>query len=367
MNDTNTFSKESSIKLKGIAIIMMLIHHCFRTADRFEGYSVLLFPLKEQQLINIAETCKICVSMFAFITGYGLFLNYQNHRGTAQRWVAKRYIKSFSGYWFIWIFCMIFSQLKDGRVTEILFTDGKPLGITYSLLSLLGINNIFGTPSIDYRWWYMSAAFLFIFITPVIYRYKNDMWMVLVGVILFLRVIISYDGTAVAISSESVYAFLVPYVLGAIFARYDFIDRWCSIRKKKPLIKMYRFAVEIWVIILLYKAFLGIPKYLFWEFHYGVFSLTVIMFFVEFILPIKFMSPLLIILGKNSMNIYLVHSLIQMYYPKLIYQNKHFAVSVLILLFVSICASVVLESLKKIIRYDKMITKIKCKIDAVMI
>lgn len=289
------FGKESSLKLKGVAIIMMLMHHLFRTVDRFEGYSVRLYPLKEQQLINMAETCKICVSVFAFITGYGLFLNYQNHQGSAQSWVAQRYIKTLSGYWFVWIICSILSQYKDGRVAHLLFSEGTIRGGWNSLLSFLGVNNIFGTPSIDYRWWYMSAAVLFIFITPLIYQHKNNLWMVLIAPVLFIRVIFVRFDDPVTLGGQSSYAFITPFIIGTLFARYNLANRWISIGLERPLIKTYKCITEIWVIIFFYKIYRNLPSSQFWEFNFGVFPLAVIMFLIEFILPIKCIDKILMV------------------------------------------------------------------------
>ena len=66
------FDREASVALKGIAIVMMVLHHCFRVAKLYEGYEVSFFPFGEQQIVNVAFACKICVSVFAFISGYGL-------------------------------------------------------------------------------------------------------------------------------------------------------------------------------------------------------------------------------------------------------------------------------------------------------
>lgn len=365
-NSKNVFDKEASLKLKGAAIIMMITHHCFRTADRFIGYSVILTPLSEQQLINVAEACKICVSIFAFITGYGLYLNYQNNHNSAQSWVAKRYIKTFSGYWIVWTLCMIITQLRYGRVREMLFLDGRSMGIMYMAISFLGLNNLFTTPSIDYRWWYMGAAFLFIFLTPIVYKYKDNLWMVIIAIILLLRIIISYDGSIVAISSESAYAFLIPFVIGGMFARYNSIEKWVSIGEGKLLLKSCKFVAEAWMIMFLYRAYISIPRYLFWEFQYGVFPIVVLMFFIEFILPIGIIGTLLKMVGKHSMNIFLVHSLIQTYYPECIYGNKHFAVSILILLGLSLVISILIEYLKKLIKYDKLIDYLQKRVSIIV-
>ena len=88
------FDREASQALKGIAIVMMLFHHCFQMASRYDGWTILFSPLREQQVINLAVGCKICVAIFAFISGYGLFWGIKNKRDISTIWCIKRYIKS---------------------------------------------------------------------------------------------------------------------------------------------------------------------------------------------------------------------------------------------------------------------------------
>ena len=88
------------------------------------------------------------------------------------------------------------------------------------------------------------------------------------------------------------------------------------------------------------------------DFHYDLFPMLLILFFVEYIYPIYIIRKLFLFLGKHSMNIYLVHSYVLLYFPYKIYAQKHFAVSIAILLGVCLLISMALEMLKKAIRYD---------------
>lgn len=68
--------KEDSMALKGIAVLMLVFHHCYRTAAKFEQYDVVFCGLSASQVITVAEICKICVAIFAFVSGYGLMYGY---------------------------------------------------------------------------------------------------------------------------------------------------------------------------------------------------------------------------------------------------------------------------------------------------
>lgn len=69
-------SKETTAKIKGIAIILMIIHHFL--AYPFWLIDGVTYPnvnrLGEDLNVWIECSTKICVSIFAFITGYGYYL-----------------------------------------------------------------------------------------------------------------------------------------------------------------------------------------------------------------------------------------------------------------------------------------------------
>ena len=68
----SAFMKEDAAALKGIAILMMMLHHCFRDASLYDGYVISFAPFPEQTVVRFALFCKICVSLFAFVSGYAI-------------------------------------------------------------------------------------------------------------------------------------------------------------------------------------------------------------------------------------------------------------------------------------------------------
>lgn len=47
--------------MKGIAIVMMLLHHMYLSAERFKGYEVSFAPFPKQTVIYTCNFFKICV------------------------------------------------------------------------------------------------------------------------------------------------------------------------------------------------------------------------------------------------------------------------------------------------------------------
>ena len=66
------FTKNDTNKVKGMAIILMLIHHCFMNSGRYKGQQVIFSLLPEWRVNEFALSMKICVAMFVFLSAYGI-------------------------------------------------------------------------------------------------------------------------------------------------------------------------------------------------------------------------------------------------------------------------------------------------------
>ena len=102
---TNGLKKEDSAALKGLAVLLLIFHHCYRLADRIERYQVDLCGLTTEQLVAIAECCKICVAIFAFVSGYGLMYGYSakmknKEKYAVSEWISGHLLSTMSGFWF---------------------------------------------------------------------------------------------------------------------------------------------------------------------------------------------------------------------------------------------------------------------------
>ena len=94
--------KETSTLLKGVAILFMLIHHMFTFPHWIVGggYNPNLFFA---QYFNVPT--RICVGMFAFITGWAFAL----HKEKSLSWVTVKVIDFYKRYWISFIFLLLFS------------------------------------------------------------------------------------------------------------------------------------------------------------------------------------------------------------------------------------------------------------------
>ena len=357
MEKQRKFDVQSSQAIKGIAIIMMMQHHCFREQELYQGYEISFFPFQEQFVVELSYMFKICVSLFAFITGYGLYLNYKKKHVSSTKWVLIREVKVLSGYWFVFICSVIICQLLNGRTYEVYFFDQISKGIVRFFIDFIGCASLFDTRTLNGTWWYMSAAVVFVICIPLFMKFEEQLPLVLMGVAVIPRVLrMGYLG------DNAVYTFLSPLILGMIMAKYNLVERWINYGNLKC--KIAKLVAEVLFLCLGYGIYVGVPNELICEYKFGLYPLVVILFVTGFIINIPFLDKVLGFLGKHSMNIFLTHTFIRAYYlEKFIYSLKHFILIILVLLLMSLGISIILERLKGWIGYNKWINALCKKIE----
>lgn len=363
------FNKENTLTLKGIAILMMMFHHCFRIPTLFKDYKVSFFPFSQDFVVDISDFFKICVSIFAFITGYGLILSlkklndkYEWSKNDILKWCKKRVIKVLSGFWMIALLSYIICQIVDGRFYTVFF-DGKQIidGIFELIANFFGLSNYFGTPLFCSTWWYMSLAVLFIITLPLFAKLfkKFGYTFVLICVIIIPR-IFGWE-----FKDNTFFAFLFPLLLGAIFAEQNLLVKFANFKLTKNIYlnKFLKFIIESFLVFLCINIYLQLPLKKFWEFSYGVIPVFLICYLYEFYLDIPYLKNILGFFGKHSMNIFLIHTFYRSYYlNSFIYSFRNFIKIIAVLFAISLATSIVLELFKKLIRYDKLIDKLQAKV-----
>ncbi len=79
-----------------------------------------------------------------------------------------------SGFWFIYIISLIATFLLDSSYLSLY--KGKHIidGPFFAFCDFLGLANLFGTPTLNGTWWYMSLAIIIVAIMPIFYAvYKK--------------------------------------------------------------------------------------------------------------------------------------------------------------------------------------------------
>lgn len=360
------FSKEDTQKVKGMAIIFMLFHHCFLAPDRYAGKSVSFFPFPEWIVNDVALAMKICVAIFVFLTAYGITLSFKRinneyilSRKKIENMMIRRYVKVMSGFIFIFLLLQIFSVVTGkGWYTHIY--GKKPISIFYFLIDMFGLAQLFHTPTFISTFWYMSLAQIIIFVLPcMILLYKKCGATVVIALSILVSVLFPVP-TANASYKKS-YAFFSIYIVcmavGMLAADRNLLARMKSHNpiKNFPVVgKSIKFIIYMVVIImLLYVRHICRLTTLLPSLE-GILSLLVIGFFFEFINDIPIIKNILDILGKYSMDIFLIHSFIRAaWYYDFTYSFKNAYLIIVVLLIVSLGVSMIVEWIKKLIKFDR--------------
>lgn len=359
--EKNSFSKTDSQCLKGIAIILLIFHHCFRSAGRFKGYTVDFSPFTQNLVINVTDYFNICVSIFAFITGYGLYLSAKNKCNdlkSTEKWTVSRLIKTMSGFYFVYILSFFITEIYAKYPQTVYCEEGYTRGIFYALIDLFGLTGLFGTPRMNGSWWYMSAVIIFVALIPIIIKWTKKLgYMSLIICVIALPRLVGkgYSG------NTSVYTFILVLILGMLFAQYDIFKKLDEIKitNNKFVSQIIQFVFYFSLLIASIFAWIRLPVNKVWEYHFAVAPIISIYFCKRYIVRIPVIIQMLSVFGKYSMNIFLIHTFIRYsFFQDFTYSFEKFWLIALVLFAISLVISIVIDFLKKLMKYDKIINHI---------
>lgn len=363
------FTKEHTMQMKGIAIIILLFHHCFLNAQRWAtvpyeklattkgwGYYPISFaPFSSHTIQYLASFSKICVAMFVFMTGYGMWVSYesQKKKTTMSNYIKKRMVTLMTGFLIIFAVTEILA-IPTGRFIEVYGHDFR--SVVYMIIDALGLAKLLGTPLFCLTWWYMSLAIVLIMIFPFVHSMMEKyQWVVVVASIIVPRAC----GFG---QSTDLFRYLLAYTLGMYFAQHDLLarikERFMEQNMAGKLLFLIVSLIGLAVIIKCRQnAWIG-WKYLdFWD---GFAAMYVIVISYIYILNGKWIVKGLGFLGKHSMNIFLIHSFYRdVFFHEFTYSFYYAWLDYIVLMVISLVTSIVLEWFKKLIRYEKFIDWVK--------
>lgn len=346
----NSFSKQDSLAIKGAAILLMLCLHCFRVPELYAGFPVNFAPFPEDLINRICAYGKVCVGIFAFISGYGLSKAYRDMPDRdLSRACLSRYYKSIRAFWPIYLLCLLAGVVIDGRTMQVYCSGGLGRSALNLLLGGLGLNHLFRTPMFVNEWWYLSAMVVFIFITPLLQRMVSRYgWALPVFLLVALPRILSIGFQG----GTEIFTFFSPLLLGVIFAQYGLFEKFWSLGPKRPAAgRLCKLLLTGCAAFLGYKAYFLLPADQYWEVYYGLIPLSFLLFFHTLVKGVPVLEDLFVFLGKHSGNIYFIHTVfLYVYLKKPLYSMPWFGLTPLALLALSLGFSMVLEESKALVR-----------------
>lgn len=349
------FDKRQTNIAKGIALLMLLWHHLFFNSPEYYDRFVSMFSIKGIPVESfLAVFCKVCVAIFLFLSGYGLFKSYDSYINKVERskikpsylndfiFIKNHLIKLMSEYWFIYVIFVLMGFLFNRN--PIAVYKGNFL---YCIIDFFGLANIFKTPTMNATWWFMSLIILLYILYPLLHRILK--WSPEILLLTSYFLLISYFLPTFA----DVRIFLFPFVFGMyISCKNLFVEVQKQINSVRKLfiVSLLSLIITLWLKAMIFMNSAEIDGFL---------SLSILLVSFFIISRIPFIRILLESIGKYSGAIFMFHTFIFEYYFKdFIYSSKYSILIFLVMTVVCYIVAILISYIKKVIHFDKLVNKL---------
>ncbi len=345
MEADSHFSKHVTLAAKGIAILLMLFHHLFYDAPGFvDQYAVSAVPLSWPALNSLSYYAKLCVSVFVFLTGYGMAIRMSSqdnrHR---ERYAVSRFLKLESSIVFLYLFSLLTAVLDPSRILAY-FQEGHLKGIWMMLLDALGLGKFFDTVMFNNSWWYLSFAIFLIFLMPVALKLCEQF-----GI---CSVVLAGMVTTFGLDQSRAFSlYLFTFFLGIFLARASLISRiraYCQSRRHAAAL------LALFAALFAACSFIRI-RWGFYLWMNGLCSLFLVLMLFVLIDLLHLRLRLLELFGRYSMIMYMTHTLIyHHYFTRLVYAPKNWFFIFLWLSLLSLALAAALSLVRSLLHWDSL-------------
>lgn len=341
----NGITKEQSKCIQGLAILMMLYHHLFSTPEALgiKYKSLLLFGNINVEL-KLAWFFKICVGLYAFVSGYGLYKSFKLGQKdtcsfgerllTDYKIILKKLFNLYSVFWLVFIIFV--------PIGFIFFN--KSFEIKEFILGFLGLSN-----SYNGAWWYILQYLKMLLVLPLVdvafhwYISKKDriIWILYIGIAVVAVIILyfvfpnDFDATLQFFQP----AFFLCFLMGYIISRFGLYELFYKLLGQKVM-----YILGILGFILVIAARIKIAKD---ASSAGLDFIFVPVFVYGFCVILCLCRPAVrffAFFGKYSTIMWLVHVFYYDHYAKGVVMATHFSTGIyLTLLILSVVTAIILN------------------------
>lgn len=176
-----SFSREKTQILKGIALLLMLVHHTVSKDYWTQDQSLLASAYD-----FVGHSTKMCVWIFAFLVGYGFFCS----KNKTIRYSLKRIILLIIPFWAMLFFLFIPASYASGRLADALCNNHWGASPWMELFY-----NMFGfSESLNWYSWFVGFYCFSILMMPYIHklldRHNRFGWIIASGVFYTLAIVL---------------------------------------------------------------------------------------------------------------------------------------------------------------------------------
>ncbi len=347
VSENSDFSVADTTFAKGLAILFLLFHHLFYLKPSLG----LMLSTGKTLEFYIANVMKVCVAMFLLLSGYGIYESTKNKAINYFSFMKKNLVKIFMNYWFIWFLFVPFGFFIIGPnfLTKMYYINiSKNL-----LINLFGLQELLMTPSIISAWWFISLIVAFYAVFPILrflisYSHISAVSTLIISFVMSIH----YNSLGLSFFNTSFLSmWLFSFVFGIFIAKYNLFSKLRADLNNNISSKVIKFILYMLLLSgLIYQRMYGttINGMLI----DGILAFVIIMIGYEFISKISFIKKVGINLGIHSFNIFLFHSFIYLrYFKKFTYSFNNPIVIFLVLLSICVVLSILIERLKKLIKF----------------
>lgn len=154
----DTITYEKSKYLKAIAVILMVCYHAFASPNIVPSHEwISLFMIKSIPIeYFIFKTGGICVSMFSFLSGYGIYKKYKENMTFYK--IIKRIKNIYINYWIVLLIFILLELIMGEASFNI-------KGLIEAIIGQAERYNI--------TWWYIRLYAMLILVYPLICKIIN--------------------------------------------------------------------------------------------------------------------------------------------------------------------------------------------------
>lgn len=319
-------TKERTQLVKGIAVLMMLVHHLWGFPARVPDLT-----LADWQ-IQIGEAGKMCVAIFLFLSGYGLTIINRN-KTISYADITDKIKRTYLLSWKIFFIFIPIGLIMGG----VKYPD-----VQSALANLLLVEYHSGNA----EWWFLGTYMELLLLFPIVHRIKRYFWIFAILSGLSMRFLSGYtDEISNEILKSHIYFityYYCAFIIGVTFARYSIFE-WLCRELGNNRVAYFLFLLSIIGICFVIRIKID-------------FTFIIVPFFI-LLLTIwdwsKTFTLIGLFLGKHSMNLWLIHpffctSFLQPMLMKVSFYNSFLALILLILS--SILSSIVINKFWKKIK-----------------
>ena len=308
--------KSATDWLRGIAVLIVLIHHAVQKSGSF----LFLYPFSVLGFGSVA--------VFFVLSGYGLGMQYKNKANYLRGFIPGKVSRMYIVFWIAYVLTSI----------GYLF---QPNGCDIALI----IHNCLTLSIVHTPTWYIKVqAFLYIlfylvYISRFTFRFK------LVLVYLLCTV---YAGVCIWLGVQQYWYFTILWFpIGLTIAFYK--EQIEKVFKKGALLitVLSGAAMCVVTLIIFFMGYMGHPVLM-----EGTITAAFVLFLLGLSYQIRFTSRWIIEIGKRSLELYLVHSMLLSMYPA--YWTMDSLSQYIVFLGVSIAVAIIVRVLSyRVIRIIK--------------